>query len=95
MSAICLIIKSVIKICIITISSQSVDKEFRYNNSMKYIIKTEGSFGEVNIGEGASPAAAWEDAYGRKPWSTSTKRAAKNAWCEKIESDEEVSYSGY
>jgi hypothetical protein len=64
---------------------------------MKYIIKTEGLFGEVNIGEGRTPVKAWEDAYGAPwtGWSPSTKRSAKLAWCEKIESDEEVSYSGY
>jgi hypothetical protein len=64
---------------------------------MKYIIKMQGSFGEVVIGEGRSPVKAWEDAFGGPwtAWATSTKLSAKKAWCEKIEDDEEVSYSGY
>lgn len=60
---------------------------------MKYIIKKKDSFGEVVIGEGASPVKAWEDAFGGPwtAWATSTKRSAKDAWCEKIGNDEEVS----
>ena len=63
---------------------------------MKYIIKKKGSFGEVVIGEGVSPVKAWEDAFGGPwtDWATSTKLSAKDAWCEKIGKDEEVSYSG-
>jgi len=63
---------------------------------MKYIIKAEsGISGLCNLGDGPSAAAAWEDAFGRKPWSDAQKKAAKKAWCEKVESDEPVNYSGH
>jgi hypothetical protein len=63
---------------------------------MKYVIKAQsGISGTCNLGEGNSAPAAWEDAFGRKPWTDSTKRAARRAWCETVQSDEPVSYSGH
>jgi hypothetical protein len=63
---------------------------------MQYIIKTEsGISGICNLGEGLSEKAAWEDAFGPKPWTDYQKRSAKKCWCEKVESDEPVSYSGH
>jgi hypothetical protein len=63
---------------------------------MQYIIKAEsGISGLCNLGDGITEKAAWTDAFGPKPWSDSTKRFAKKAWCVKIESDEPVSYSGH
>ena len=63
---------------------------------MQYIIKAEsGISGLCNLGNGPTEKAAWEDAFGPKPWSNYQKRAAKRAWCVKVESDEPVSYSGH
>ena len=63
---------------------------------MQYIIKAEsGISGLCNLGDGPTEKAAWEDAFGPKPWSNYQKRAAKRAWCVKVESDEPVSYSGH
>lgn len=64
---------------------------------MRYIIKTTSGVhgGTCNLGDAATEKLAWEDAYGPKPWSDSTKRSAKKAWCEKVDSDEPVSYTGH
>jgi hypothetical protein len=63
---------------------------------MQYIIKAEsGISGTCNLGDGKTEKAAWEDAFGSKPWTDSQKRSAKKAWCVKIESAEPVSYSGH
>jgi len=63
---------------------------------MQYIIKAEsGIRGTCNLGDGNTEKAAWADAFGPKPWSDSTKRAAKKAWCVQVQSDEPVSYSGH
>tara|TARA_E500000081_G_C6030146_1_gene304312 strand:- start:197 stop:493 length:297 start_codon:yes stop_codon:yes gene_type:complete len=34
------------------------------------------------IGDGPTKKAAWEDAYGPKPWPPYTKKTARNAWVE-------------
>jgi hypothetical protein len=52
---------------------------------MQYIIKAEsGISGICNLGEGLSEKAAWEDAFGPKPWTDYQKRSAKKCWCEKV-----------
>jgi hypothetical protein len=64
----------------------------------RYIIKAvSGISGNCNLGDGDSKAAAWEDAFGPKPWSDYQKRSAKNAWVEVVEMEEgePVSYSGH
>jgi hypothetical protein len=62
----------------------------------RYIIKTEsGISGLCNLGDGPTEKAAWEDAYGPKPWTDSTKKAAKKAWCVVEDVEGEVSYSGH
>jgi len=64
----------------------------------RYIITKESAIsGTCNIGDGPTPAAAWVDAFGPKPWDEFAKRAAKNAWVRQVEMDENepVSYSGH
>jgi hypothetical protein len=64
----------------------------------RYIITKESAIsGTCNIGDGPTPAAAWVDAFGPKPWDEFAKRAAKNAWVREVEMDENepVSYSGH
>lgn len=61
---------------------------------MHYVIKTEsGISGLCTLGDGATKEAAWEDAYGPKPWSDYNKKCAKKAWCVEVESVEDVRYS--
>jgi hypothetical protein len=64
---------------------------------MRYIIKTISGLhsGTCNLGDGPTEKAAWEDAFGPKPWCDNRKRHAKKAWCVKVDSDEPVSYSGH
>lgn len=40
------------------------------------------------LGEGSTKSAAWEDAYGPKPWGEFAKRSAKKAWAVEITHDE-------
>jgi hypothetical protein len=40
------------------------------------------------LGEGATEKAAWEDAYGPKPWTAYVKKSAKNAQCREVTEDE-------
>ena len=55
----------------------------------RYIITKESAIsGTRNIGDGPTPAAAWVDAFGPKPWSEFTKRSAKNAWVREVEMDQ-------
>lgn len=62
---------------------------------MKYIIKTvSGISGTCNLGDGATEKAAWEDAFGPKPWTPYVKKIAKRAWVEKSTDDGPVDYSG-
>lgn len=44
--------------------------------------------GNCIIGEGATEAAAWADAYGPKPWTDYVKRSAKKAWASTITRDD-------
>jgi hypothetical protein len=66
---------------------------------MKYIIETPSAarYGNCVIGEGDTPAEAWANAYGPKPWAPSTKRFAKNAWVRQVTDDElnEIHYSAH
>jgi hypothetical protein len=64
--------------------------------TMRYIIKTKSGVhsGTCNLGDAATEKEAWEDAFGPKPWDEFAKRSAKKAWCEKVDSDEPVSYTG-
>jgi hypothetical protein len=63
---------------------------------MQYIIKAEsGISGTCNLGDGSTEKDAWADAFGPKPWSDSTKRATKKAWCVQVQFDEPVSYIGH
>jgi hypothetical protein len=58
-------------------------------NAPVYLIeKTSGISGTCILGEGATEALAWEDAYGPKPWTPYTKKSAKSAWVREV-SDEE------
>lgn len=62
----------------------------------KYVIKkVSGISGNCNLGEGSTKSAAWEDAFGPKPWTPFVKKMAKDAWVEEVGADEEVSYSGH
>jgi hypothetical protein len=40
------------------------------------------------LGVGDSPALAWADAYGPKPWSPYTRKCARNAWVREVDLDE-------
>jgi hypothetical protein len=61
----------------------------------RFVIKAvSGISGNCNLGDGATEKAAWEDAFGPKPWTPYTKRAAKQAWCEETE-EEWIDYSGH
>lgn len=40
------------------------------------------------LGSGATEAAAWEDAFGPKPWTPSTRKAARNAWATSMTEEE-------
>ena len=63
---------------------------------MRYIIKTQsGISGLCNLGDGQTEKAAWEDAFGPKPWTPYQKQQAKKAWCVKEEVDGPVDYSGH
>jgi len=44
--------------------------------------------GNCLLGQGKTEKAAWEDAYGPKPWTAYTKRCAKQAWCREVTEDE-------
>ena len=64
----------------------------------RYIITAEsGISGTCNLGDGETPAAAWADAFGPKPWGDYQKRAAKKAWVHEVELEpgEPVDYSGH
>ena len=61
-----------------------------------YVIKkTSGIAGVCNLGEGPTKQAAWEDAFGPKPWTPYQKKSAKDAWCEEVSAEETVSYHGH
>ena len=66
---------------------------------MKYIIEAPSavSFRNCVIGDGDTPAQAWADAYGPKPWSPYSKKCAKNAWVREVTEDElnEIRYSSH
>ena len=49
-------------------------------NPIFVILKESGISGNCILGEGATEKAAWEDAYGPKPWTPYTKKSAKSAW---------------
>jgi len=65
----------------------------------RYIIKSESGahYGTCNLGDGLTEKAAWEDAFGPKPWTKWQKQSAKKGWCvaEEMEEGEPVSYSGH
>jgi hypothetical protein len=53
-----------------------------------YVIKATGAGLLARIiGEGPTKKAAWEDAYGPKPWPPYTKKSARNAWVEETTED--------
>lgn len=56
----------------------------------KFIIETPSAISHRNclIGEGDTPALAWADAYGPKPWSPYSKKCARNAWVREVTLDE-------
>ena len=61
---------------------------------MHYVIKAVSSIsGNCTLGDGLTEKEAWEDAYGPRPWSDCQKKSAKKAWCEEIESKEDIRYS--
>jgi len=64
----------------------------------RYIVQAEsGISGTCNLGDGETAKAAWEDAFGPKPWTDYQKKSAKKAWITEVEmeKDEPVSYSGH
>jgi hypothetical protein len=64
---------------------------------MKYIIKGQSGINCLrycNLGDGPTEKAAWEAAFGPKPWTDYQKKTAKKCWCVKVDSDEPVNYSG-
>lgn len=52
------------------------------------IQKVSGVSGNCLLGEGPTPAAAWADAFGPKPWSPGQKKSAKGAWISEVTDDE-------
>lgn len=59
------------------------------SGDMKMIIESEsGIAGTCLLGIGNSESEAWEDAFGPKPWTPSTKRAACKAWVREVNDDE-------
>lgn len=60
---------------------------------MFIIKKVSGISGNCTLGEGATKAQAWEDAFGPKPWTSHVKRSAKDAWVEEVP-EEKISYQG-
>ena len=60
------------------------------NKNTTYVIEaTSGArYGSCLIGSGKTEKEAWLDAYGPKPWTSYTKRCAKNAWSREVTSEE-------
>jgi hypothetical protein len=59
------------------------------NTNMWVIEATSGAHsGACVLGEGATEASAWADAFGPKPWTPYQKRAAKAAWARQLEDGE-------
>lgn len=56
----------------------------------KFVIESPSAYRSHNclLGEGDSPALAWVDAYGPKPWSPYTRKCARNAWVREVTLDE-------
>lgn len=52
------------------------------------ILKPSAISGLCVLGEGATVAAAWTDAYGPKPWPPYTKKSAKGAWAKEVDETE-------
>lgn len=53
------------------------------------ILKVSGATGKTCLlGEGDSKDAAWEDAYGPKPWTDFSKKSAKDAFVKEVSEDE-------
>ena len=52
------------------------------------ITKPSAISGTCILGEGTTQAAAWEDAYGPKPWSPFAKKSARTADCVEVTEDE-------
>jgi len=57
----------------------------------KFVIESPSGahYGNCIIGEGATEAAAWEDAFGPKPWTPYARKAARKAWSREIKEGEE------
>ena len=57
----------------------------------KFVIETPSSYRHLHnclIGEGDTPALAWADAYGPKPWTPYTRKSARSAWVREVSLDE-------
>lgn len=52
------------------------------------ITKPSAISGTCILGTGSTKAAAWEDAYGPKPWSSFAKKSARTADCIEVTEDE-------
>ena len=52
------------------------------------ITKPSAISGTCILGEGTTKAAAWEDAYGPKPWCPFAKKSARTADCVEVTEDE-------
>ena len=61
-----------------------------------YIVESQSASGlrACLLGSGSTEAAAWADAFGPRPWTASTKRAAREAWVRAVSEDEfeKISY---
>ena len=60
------------------------------NNTTKFVIEAPSaiSFRNCLLGAGDTPALAWADAYGPKPWSPYTRKSARNAWVREVSAEE-------
>ena len=56
----------------------------------KFVIEAQSAYRTRNclLGEGDTPALAWADAYGPKPWTPYTRKSARNAWVREVTLDE-------
>jgi hypothetical protein len=52
------------------------------------ITKPSAISGTCILGTGSTKSAAWEDAYGPKPWSSFAKKSASTANCIEVTEDE-------
>ena len=56
----------------------------------KFVIEAPSAYLSKNclLGEGDTPALAWADAFGPKPWGPHSKKSARAAWVLEVTLDE-------